>query len=128
MIRDEFNKQVKTSKYSAKELEGINKMGERTYLALRINKMANNVKGLNWSTVFCAFTVLLAVVLILFVVLSGNAKADFSFIATVSIVGVLAVWCLGWWLIFAPKTKRKIKKYKERIEEIKIEELKRKNH
>ena len=124
MIRDEFIKQQKEEKLSTKEMQKIRKFGERVFYTKEINRITNYTKALNFSAIMVA--VMLAVVgsPVLVVWVSGGTFTSedlFSIIA----VSVMAVLLLCWFLIILPLEKRKVKRYKIAVEELREKESQR---
>lgn len=122
MIRDEFIKQQKEKKLSAKALEKIRSMGERAYYVTEINKLSNLKKVLKFSAIL--MLVLSAIVtLVLLIPLIMYKKLVADMIAPSIILGVFWLVIILWFALFLPLINRKIRLYTKEYERVKLSDL-----
>ncbi|MBQ9782660.1 MAG: hypothetical protein IJW26_05745 [Clostridia bacterium] len=121
MIRDEFNKK-KQENLSSKEIKQIRKLGERAYYVSSVNKLKDNIRLFNFSTllgiIFCAVP-LVYLIDATFFIKQDTVKALIGFIA----VCLVYLWALVWFVIVKPIMKNKLKKYQNKLQEITQKEV-----
>ena len=116
MIRDEFIKQQNEANLSPKEMDKIRKVGERVFYTTEINKIINYSKVFNFSFIIVAVMVLIILVpIILAYFVEGFST---NLLLYTLIVAFFLIIVLGWFLIFRPRGKKKIAKYKAELERL----------
>ena len=116
MIRDEFIKKQNEANLSPKEMDKIRKVGERVFYTTEINKIINYSKVFNFSFIIVAVMVLIILVpIILAYFVEGFST---NLLLYTLIVAFFLIIVLGWFLIFRPRGKKKIAKYKAELERL----------
>ena len=116
MIRDEFIKKQKESNLSSREMDKIRKVGERVFYTTEINKITSYTKVFNFSFIIIAImVVIIAIPIVLAYFVDGFSLSLFLY--TLIVVFFLIV-VLGWFIIFLPRGKKKVVKYKAELERL----------
>ena len=116
MIRDEFIKKQNEANLSPKEMDKIRKVGERVFYTTEINKIINYTKVFNFSFIIVAVMVLIILVPIILAYFVEGFSTNLLFYTL--IVAFFLIIVLGWFLIFRPRGKKKIAKYKAELERL----------
>ena len=122
MIRDEFIKQRKEKKLSARVMEKIRTMGERAYYVTEMNKLTNLKKTLNFSMILLG--VLSGIVTLTMLIPFMIYKKFVSDMVTPIIV-LSVCWLIFalWYAVILPAINRKIRKYTAEYENVKQREI-----
>ena len=124
MIRDEFLKQQKDKKLSTKEMQKIRKVGERVFYTREINRITNYSKALTFSFIVVA-VMLVIVALTLVIVMIGGGKFTSEDTFTLISVAVMTLMLISWFCVFLPLGKKKVKRYKIALEDVREKESQR---
>lgn len=117
MIRDEFNKQS-VKKVSNKEMEGIRKLGERSYYSSRIPKLRDRVKVMNFSAWFVLIVALLMAIMIVITYLVGDGNYDTAFYVYIAFTVAMFIFALLWFFVFKFTVKKTIARYQQALKEV----------
>lgn len=122
MIRDEFLKQQKEKKLSAKELEKIRQMGERPFYTNQISRLSSLKKTVDLSTIIVGiFLAITTATIVAIIILAGKFLS--SLIAPVAVISVFWLAILSWYLVIRPITKKKLAKYMVELDRVRKEDL-----
>ncbi len=122
MIRDEFIKQKKEKKLSARAIEKIRTMGERGYYVTEINNLTNLKRTLRFSTIVLGVLagIVSVTLLIPFII---YRKFVATMVVPLIILGVCWALFILWFALFSPLINKKIEKHTEEYERIKQNEI-----
>ncbi|MBQ3234836.1 MAG: hypothetical protein IJA97_01615 [Clostridia bacterium] len=122
MIRDEFLKQQKEKKLSAKELEKIRQMGERPFYTNQISRLSSLKKTVDLSTIIVGiFLAITTATIVAIIILAGEFLS--SLIAPVAVISVFWLVILSWYLVIRPILKKKLAKYMVELDRVRKEDL-----
>ena len=97
-------------------MDKIRKVGERVFYTTEINKIINYSKVFNFSFIIVAVMVLIILVpIILAYFVEGFST---NLLLYTLIVAFFLIIVLGWFLIFRPRGKKKVAKYKAELERL----------
>ncbi len=122
MIRDEFIKQKKEKKLSAKAMEKIRAVGERAYYVTEINRLLELKRFFK----FCVITIgilLVIVSLFLLIPLIQYKKFVSDMIVSTVILGVFWLVIILWFALFSPIITNKITRYTKEYDKIKQNDI-----
>ncbi len=121
MIRDEF-KQKKKQDFSSREIKKIRKLGERAFYISSINKLKQNIKLFNFSTILgivvCIFPFLILLDSILF-----SKQERINGYVSFAVISLIYVWAIIWYAFILPSLRRKTKKYQNKLKELSEKEV-----
>ena len=117
-IRDEYKSKVKESKLSLRELEEIQKVGERTYYSSKLPKLRQGLKVYAASGVFVLLTSITLVALVVLTLIFHENELDAFFWVCFGLMIALVLYGILCFVLFIPITKHKIKIYTQKIQEI----------
>ena len=123
MIRDEYLKQKKEKGLSAKEMVKLREVGERAFYGNRIKDLMQTVKVLNFSIIMVGVFILLGVLMVIY---SISLENKFTSDLIIPIIATAIFLVAEFIVLFGvlPSKKKKIIKYKERIEELRVAQIK----
>lgn len=123
MIRDEYLKQKKEKGLSAKEMVKLREVGERAFYGNRIKDLMQTVKVLNFSLIMVGVFILLGVLMVIY---SISLENKFTSDLIIPIIATVLFLVAEFIVLFGvlPSKKKKIIKYKERIEELRVAQIK----
>ena len=122
MIRDEYLKQKKEKSLTAKEMIKIREMGERTFYSNRIRDLTAKLNAISISLKVVAVFIFLGIAMLILSIIMENGFTD-SLILPIIVTAVFIVLTILVLVIYVPMQKKKIEKSKERIEELRIEQM-----
>ncbi len=126
MIRDEYQNSQKERKKSVKEIEGIKRMGERSYYTMQAKKLLGNIKTLKLNTMFLlGFGLTLLVSIIVGLVLVPSSIKDAYMIIAIIADFIMLGWVMCWFLFVKRMLNNKIETYKEIAERHRLKEMER---
>lgn len=125
MIRDEFKNLQKNEKLSTKEIEGIRRLGERSYYTTEINKILMNKKSITFSTWFTfVFGIAITVIVIVYAVVRLQFLFELLGIIGLTVAILTNTWTVLWFFVFKKNFDKKIEYYRQKLKELKIKEMK----
>lgn len=124
MIRDEFKNLQKNEKLSTKEIEGIRRLGERSYYTTEINKILMNKKSITFSTWFTfVFGIAITVIVIVYAVVRLQFLFELLGIIGLTVAILTNTWTVLWFFVFKKNFDKKIEYYRQKLKELKIKEM-----
>ncbi len=126
MIRDEYQNSQKERKRSVKEIEGIKRMGERSYYTMRAKKLTEVVKALKLNNIFLlVFGITLLIIILLGLILVKGSIKNIYMIIAIAFDSVLLGWVACWFLFIKRLFSKKIESYKDIAESHRLKEMER---
>ncbi len=117
MIRDEFIKQQNEKKLSTKEMQKIRQFGERSFYTKEINRITSYSKPLTFSFIILSVLLVIVAAPLVLILIGGGKLTSENLFPIISVV-LMALMLIGWFCVFLPLGKKKVKRYKKALEEL----------
>ena len=117
MIRAEFIKQQNEKKLSTKEMQQIRHFGERSFYTKEINRITGYSKPLTFSFIILSVLLVIVAAPLVLILIGGGKLTSENLFPIISVV-LMALMLISWFCVFLPLGKKKVKRYKKALEEL----------